>query len=184
MVDSRLAKRYAQALFRQALAHGIVPAVESDLNTIVRLLEANAEFREFLMSPTNGREEKIGFVERVFSDRVTALTLQALRLVLTKRRETTLFAITAAYVELRRQHDGIVYATVTSAEALTDGHKNAIVHKLADHLGKQIEPNFVVDPSVVGGVKVAYDDFVLDGTVKGAFARLRDKLRYDLLKQS
>jgi F-type H+-transporting ATPase subunit delta len=41
----------------------------------------------------------------------------------------------------------------------------------------------VTDASLIGGVKVAYENFVLDGTARGALNKMREKLRYDLLKQ-
>ncbi|MFZ4508592.1 MAG: ATP synthase F1 subunit delta [Fimbriimonas sp.] len=184
MRDTRLAKRYASALFQTAVSHQMVAAVEADLNAISDLIQNQPTFREFLLSPTTNREDKITFVNRLFGDRATALALNALRLVIEKRRERSLVEIRDVFVEMRRAQEGIIFATVTSAEALAEGHKNAIVHKLADQLGKRIEPEFFVDPSLIGGVKVAYQDNVLDGTVKGTLGKLREKLRYDLLKQS
>jgi F-type H+-transporting ATPase subunit delta len=76
-----------------------------------------------------------------------------------------------------------VYATVTSATILDREQQDAIVAKVETVLGKKVEPEFLTDSALIGGVKVAYDNFVLDGTAKGALNKLRDKLRYDLLKQ-
>jgi F-type H+-transporting ATPase subunit delta len=181
--DYRVARRYAQALFGSALQHDIVRAVEEDLKAIVGMLVADGEFRDFILAPYTSREEKAQITDKLFSDRVTALTMQVLRIILEKRRETELEAIFDEYVRLRRSHEGIVYATVTSATVLDREQQDAIVAKVETVLGKKVEPEFLTDSALIGGVKVAYDNFVLDGTAKGALNKLRDKLRYDLLKQ-
>jgi F-type H+-transporting ATPase subunit delta len=36
----------------------------------------------------------------------------------------------------------------------------------------------------MGGIRVAYGNFVLDGSVRGALDRLKDRLIYDVLKQN
>ena len=183
MHDFRVARRYAQALFSAALQHEIVRAVEDDLKAIVGMLVAEGEFRDFILAPYTSREEKSKITEKLFSDRITALTMQVLRVVLEKRRENELEAIYNEYVRLRRSHEGIVYATVTSATVLDREQQNAVVAKIETVLGKKVEPEYVTDASLIGGVKVAYENFVLDGTARGALNKMREKLRYDLLKQ-
>ncbi|HEY0866566.1 MAG TPA: F0F1 ATP synthase subunit delta, partial [Fimbriimonas sp.] len=76
MHDARIARRYAQALFTTALRYDVVKAVEEDLEAISRLIETDKSFRDFVMAPYTSREEKAKIAERVFSDRVTALTMQ------------------------------------------------------------------------------------------------------------
>ena len=109
--------------------------------------------------------------------------MQVLRVVLEKRRENELEAIYNEYVRLRRSHEGIVYATVTSATVLDREQQDAVVAKIETVLGKKVEPEYLTDASLIGGVKVAYENFVLDGTARGALNKMREKLRYDLLKQ-
>jgi len=181
--DTRVGRRYAKALFTTALKYDLVKSVEDDLHAIVGLLRTDPGFRNFLMAPYRGREEKVALLDRVFSDRVTALTMQVLRVMLEKRREAELEVIEAEYIRLRRENQRIVYATFTSAEVLDENQKTALVQKLATGLGKTIEGEFQVDPHLMGGVRVTYENYVLDGTVRGALSRLREKLRYDLLKQ-
>ena len=186
MQDLRVAKRYATALFNEAVRNDTIAAVESDLTAIASLLEHGAHastFRDFLYSPHVAREEKIRIADHLFSDRVTALTMQFLRLVLEKRRETEFEAIRDEYVTLRRHHGNIIFAEVISAMPLDDKQREAIEKRLTTQTGKRVEAAYDVDPAVIGGVKVQYGNYVLDGTVKGVLARLRDRLRHDLLKQ-
>lgn len=184
MIDSRVARRYAGALFQAARAGEMVRAVETDLGAVVDALRSNPEFRHFTMTPLVGRDDKTTIFQNVFGDKVTSLTMQVLRLMIERGREADLESVHAEFVKLRRSEDGIVFATVTSREPLTPEQKVALVEKVELRIKKKIEPEFVTDVRVIGGVKVAYDNYVLDGTVRGSIGKLREKLRYELLKQS
>jgi F-type H+-transporting ATPase subunit delta len=181
--DNKVAKRYATALYNEAVRNDVVQTVEMDLASISNLIHSRTEFRDFLMTPEVAREEKVQIAERLFSDRVTALTMQFLRLVLEKRRESEFETIREEFVEIRRENSNVIFTEIISAKPLDDIQRTAIETKLQSLTGKRIEAAYDVDPSLIGGVKVAYGNFVLDGTVKGSLRRLQDTLRHDLLKQ-
>ncbi|MBN9503709.1 MAG: ATP synthase F1 subunit delta [Armatimonadetes bacterium 55-13] len=181
MVDTKVARRYATALFTTAQKNDVVKSVEDDLSAIVGLLKNDAKFKDFLLSPHVGREEKIKIADKLFSDRVTALTMQALRLVLTKRREKEIANIYSEFVALRREHGSIAFVSVTTAEVLEEDQKKALLAKLEEKLSKKVEAEFDIDGRVIGGIKVTYGNFVLDGTVRGNLRRLGEKLRHDIL---
>jgi F-type H+-transporting ATPase subunit delta len=162
----------------------VVPNVEFDLLSISNLINNGDQFRDFLYSPRVARDEKVAIAERLFSDRVTALTMQFVRVLLEKRRENEFEAIREAYVEMRREHGNVIFALVTSASPLDDPQRQKIEDKLQKSSGKRVEAVYDVDPSVLGGVKVAYGTYVLDGTVKGSLRRLRDSLRHDVMKKN
>lgn len=183
-MDHRVAKRYARALYESAERMDIVASVEDDLTSIVRLLKDDERFRRFMMQPNQSREGKVSLAENVFSDRITALTLQALRLILQKRRENELEAIREEFVKLRRERGNVLFTTITTSEPLEESQKQALIAKLESKTGKKVEGDYRVDPNVIGGIKVAYGNYVLDGTLRNGLDRLRDKLRIDVLKQA
>lgn len=184
MKDAKVAKRYARALYNEAARNEVVEAVEADLNSISSLIHNGDEFKDFLFSPHVARDEKIKIAERLFSDRVTALTMQFLRLLLEKRRESELDEILEQFVILRREHSNVIYAEIISAKELTAQQKQALEGQLALKSGKLVEAAYDIDANLIGGVKVAFGNYVLDGTVTGSLRRLKDSLRHDLLKQS
>ncbi len=184
MVDTKVARRYASALFATAQKNDVVKSVEDDLSAIANLFQNDAKFKDFILSPRVGREEKIKIAEKLFSDRVTALTMQALRLMLVKRRESEVVSVHDEFVALRREFGSIAYVMVSSSEALEPDQKSAIIAKLEQKTGKKVEADFQIDPHLIGGVKVQIGDYVLDGTVRGSLRRLGEKLRRDVLKQN
>lgn len=184
MTDSRAAKRYAKALFNAAVKQDIVSSVDADLAMITHVLNNSANSKEFFRSPKTTQEQKMALLERTFSDRVTALTMHLLRLVTRKRRDDQIFQISLEFTELRRQSENVVKAVIESAVELTDAEKDKVAAKVAQVTGRRVEPEFSVDERLMGGVKVTYDNFVLDGTVRGQLNKIREHLLYDVLKQA
>jgi F-type H+-transporting ATPase subunit delta len=184
MKDGRVARRYAQALFETAQKYDVVKSVEEDLNAIDSLLENDKEFRNFFLAPHTGRAEKVAIAEKLFSDRVTAVSMQLLRLMLEKGREAEVQSVREEFSKLRRELENSTLATVTSATALDANQKRELLDQLAKANGKKFEAEFFVDPRLIGGVRVAFESYVLDGSVRGALAALREKLRHDVLKQA
>jgi F-type H+-transporting ATPase subunit delta len=182
--DKRIGRRYARALYDVAKKYNVVAAVESDLNAIIGAIDRDPTFKAFLLAPYSSREEKTEILDRLFSDRVTALTMQIIRVMLEKRREHDIPSVQEEFVAIRREEEGIVVATVSSAAELSAAERKALVAKLNKSLGKTVEAEYVVDPRLIGGVKVAFGTYVLDGTIRGALEQLREKLRHDLLKQA
>lgn len=183
-MDTRVAKRYAKALYRAASKLEIVQSVEDDLTAIKNLVANAADFRGFLYSPQFGREDKIRIAERLFSDRITSLSMSALRLMIEKRRENELEGVLEEFVKLRREYGNVLFATVTTAMPMEEDLRQRLKTRLETVSGKAVEIEYKVDPNLMGGIRVAYGNFVLDGSMRGGLNRLRNQLRYDLLKQN
>ena len=182
-MDTRVASRYAQALFDVASKQNIVSSVSDDLNAIVAALASDPKFHGFMQNPAFNRDTKLALIEGVFSDRVTALTMQLFRLLLEKRREGMIGAVASEFETLRREASNTLFAQVTSSVPLDDNQRKAIVAKLESSSSQRVEATYSVDASLLGGVKVQMGNYVLDGTVRGTLDRLKDKLLYDVLKQ-
>jgi len=181
--DRRVARRYAKALFVTTQAAGSTKTVEADLSTIVNQMDSDAEFRRFMMSPYASRDEKIRILDSIFAGKVAPVTQQLLHIMLEKRREEELSGIHAEFVELRRMSENVAHAQITSAVELDASERSRVVARLEQVLKRQVDPEFNVDPSLVGGIRVKYENFILDGSVHGALERLKEQLKHDVLKQ-
>lgn len=182
-MDIRVAARYAQAFYDVASQQNLVETVYEDLNGINSVLESDPRLEGVLSDPALDSNDKLGLLEKVFGDRVTALTMQFLRLVLSKHRESLIPAITAHFADLRRVSQNILFVEVTSAKELSSADRNSLISRLQTQTGKTVEASYAVDPHLLGGIRVGVGNFVLDGSIKGSLSRLKDRLLYDVLKQ-
>lgn len=183
-MDERVAKRYARALFNTALETSQTQEIEDDLKGLCAVIESSVDLQRFIASPTQTREDKLKLFESVFGDKVSDLTMNLFRLLLKRRRESLLRHVLAEFSTLKNQHEKVIHAVIASSLELDEGQRSAIVQKISSETGRTVEPEFVVDPNMIGGVRVMYDNYVLDGTARGFLNRMRDHLLYDVLKQA
>lgn len=183
MTDTGAAKRYARALFSAAQKQNAIQAVSDDLGGITASLSGASGAKEFLRSPVIDNDKKVALFEKTYGGRISPLTMDLLRLLVKKNRDAEIFHIQASFDELKREHEGVTKAIIESTEPLDDRQRQDLVAKVEQATGKKVIAEYRLNPDLIGGVRVTYDNNVLDGTALGQLKRLREKLLYDLLKQ-
>jgi F-type H+-transporting ATPase subunit delta len=176
MIGRSVVKRYAKALFGAAMREQAVDRVESDLGLVSYVLESNPDLRRALHIPLITAEKKKAVLRGVFSGKVHQITLDYMCLLADKRREDALAQTEAVYVELANEARGIVEAQVTTAVELVEQDEIRLAAKLSGITGKQVHLVKSIDPSIIGGIVVRIQDKIIDGSVRGQLAAMREKL--------
>ena len=82
----------------------------------------------------------------------------------------------AAYEREARKSEGIERVRFTSAEDVPEGERRKIAKELASSIGKPLEIDWTVDATLVAGAVIRYADVLIDASVKGKLARLKQQL--------
>ena len=85
-------------------------------------------------------------------------------------------AILVEFERMARRRPEHKLAQVTTAVPLTAAEEEALRARLVDRFGSDLEFDFKVDAALIGGVHLRVGDQVIDGTVAGKLASLRDRL--------
>jgi len=175
VVNRTLARRYARAVAQLAREQGVADRVSADLQTIARAIGENGLVADFFEAPVIGRPDK----ERVFAQafgELHPIALHTLLLLVRKRRETLLQAIVSEYLALERSAHGRELLTLTSARALDRKEYSDVIASLERSYGKKFEVTEVVDPSVIGGLRIMMGDRRIDATISGRLDALTREL--------
>jgi len=81
-----------------------------------------------------------------------------------------------------KDYKGIVSAKLYSAVELTETQLAGVKSKLASLLGKQIEIEASVDPSLIGGLLIKADEYLFDSTIKKHLQTLKRQLHENQLQ--
>lgn len=174
MIDHRIVRRYASALFNSATKEGVMDLVESDLGLISYSFESTPRLREALVSPLIPDHKKRGIVTSIFEGKVHPITLHYLYLLIDNRREDVIVETERDFVALANEARGIVTAQIVAAVELTDDELTRLKAKLSEYTGKRVDLVVAIDPSIIGGLVVRIGDTVMDGSVAGHLRRLKE----------
>jgi F-type H+-transporting ATPase subunit delta len=167
MGQSKVAYRYAKALFDLAIETGKVDQVHADLKTIQ---QANhKELYTLLSSPVIGSDKKTSIFEAVFAQHVQSVTVSFFKLIFHKGRAVAIKEIIEAYFDKYRAYKGIKVVEMTTAVSVSDEVRQSIVKELQQNnmlSGKSIELKEKVDASIIGGLVLQVDDKLFDASIK------------------
>ncbi|PYM71613.1 MAG: ATP synthase F1 subunit delta [Candidatus Rokuibacteriota bacterium] len=93
-----------------------------------------------------------------------------------RRRIDHLPAMVTAYRDLVDAELGRVRAQVRTSISLTDGEKSQLANRLQAAVGKQVILEETTDPNLLGGFVAQVGSLILDGSLDGQLARLRERL--------
>ncbi|HET7418981.1 MAG TPA: F0F1 ATP synthase subunit delta [Candidatus Dormibacteraeota bacterium] len=168
------ARRYARAVFELAREEREVEEWGRRLSR-VRELFSDPKVAAVLSNPTIPTARREGLVTtspRPLDDEATNLA----RLLIESGRVAEAAGIEDEFERLADEAAGRVRATVTTAIELSADDRDRVARELSKRLDKQVRLNVVVDPRVVGGLKLQYGDRVVDATVANRLQQLRRRL--------
>jgi F-type H+-transporting ATPase subunit delta len=96
-----------------------------------------------------------------------------LRTVIDNGRVSALPEIAAQYRTLVNQRTGIFDATIESAFAIDAQQLAGLMPALEKRFGCRLQPQVVVDPTLIGGIRVKVGDEVLDTSVKARLEQMK-----------
>jgi F-type H+-transporting ATPase subunit delta len=114
------------------------------------------------MAPAEG---KTALLDRLLSGRVSPVTEQLLRNVLTGPHAGNAEAAIERLSEVASRRRGQTIAWVTSAVALTAAQEQQLTDVLSRLYGRTVGLQVTVDPSVLGGLVVRVGDEVINGSI-------------------
>lgn len=163
---SKAARRYASAFLKLSLEKGILEKILEDIRLIDETIDASRELDLFLRSPVIRSDDKRKALAEIFSASVDPVTMHFLDFIARKGRERLLGQIMRSFLRLYKEHAGIIDVEVRSAMELEDEQREKLQKTLEETTGKKVEPSWLTDPGLIGGLAVRIDDTVIDGTVK------------------
>jgi F-type H+-transporting ATPase subunit delta len=165
MKDSRIAGRYAKALFELAIEHNVLEQVNEDMILIFQICNNNRELKNVLDSPIIKFEKKINIFNEIFGNKINKISKNFINLIIKKRRDNNILQITKQFNNIYNDYKGIEVAYVTSAFELDKEQKNNIINLLAQHTNKQIKLVEKIDKSIIGGFIINYSNKIYDASI-------------------
>ncbi len=176
MIRSRVAKRYALALFEAAQERGALEAVEADLNLLTAEYQAAEPFRRLVNSPVIENRSKQQAFKKTFSGKISNLVMNFMLLLFAKNREAYFLPVVHHFRELLDEYRGILRGEVLAPVPLTKRQLAELKAQLDARTGKDVILTQRQDESLLGGFVVRIQDIIIDTSLRHQLERLKQHL--------
>jgi F-type H+-transporting ATPase subunit delta len=154
-----------EASLDAANVRGELDGVEDELFRFGRIVSGDRELGRLLSDRKASAEGKRALLDRLLSGRVSPVTEQLLRNVLTGPHVGTAENAVERLSDVASRRRGRSVARVTSAVALTADQEQRLSDVLRRIYGRTVGLQITVDPSLLGGLIVQVGDEVIDGSI-------------------
>lgn len=144
---------------------GSLDRVEDELFRVERVVSGSPELQNALADPQRGGADKARLLRGLLEGKATSQTIDLVTQAVSHPRGQRLVRVLSGYGEIAARLREQLTATVTSAFPLDDALQQRLSQALAHVYGRTVRTELVVDPSVVGGLRIQVGDEIIDGTI-------------------
>jgi F-type H+-transporting ATPase subunit delta len=166
-----IARPYAEALFKAA-----APADLDKLSFQVQAVAdvvSNAEVRQFADNPKVGADQVFDLIASIVKTPLADAAKNLLRAVIDNNRLSAFGAIASHFHSLVSARSGVADATVYSAFEISPTQLTDVMGALEKRFARKLNPTVVIEPALIGGIRVVVGDEVLDTSVKARLEQMR-----------
>lgn len=171
-----LARPYAEAAFRIAREANQLDAWLAALQRMSAVVN-NADMRTLLDNPLISASVATNLLLDVAGKDLSTEQQNFARLLAESERLPVLPEICELFAELKNNTEGIKEAEITSAFPIDASALANLVADLERKFQGKVRASVVVDPELIGGVRIAVGDQVIDASVRGKLAQMATALK-------
>ena len=172
-----VASRYGLALYSLALEENKIDSWQKDVKTLKSIFEKNTDFIMILGSSFLSLEERIEILEKTLVG-VDESIVALIDVIMENNRTDLILDIFESFNSYCNQYrgvsEGLIYSTLKLDQTVID----QIEKKISKIENNKVELKNVIDPSLIGGVKIVIKDRIYDGSIKHSI----EMMKKDLLK--
>jgi F-type H+-transporting ATPase subunit delta len=165
-----VARPYAEALFRVAQSGDM--AAWSEVVSELTQLGANTDVQDFASNPNVTHAQLADTIAALVKSPLTGEAKNFIAMLIENRRMTLLPEIGAQFMVLKNAQEGAADAHIQSAFEMSQAQVAELVTSLEKKFGRKLNPSVVVDPALIGGVRVVVGDEVLDTSVRARLQQM------------
>ena len=172
---NEIASRYASGLYSIALEQNKVNVWQEEIKTIHKLFLENREFLDVLSSaflPLNEKEEMLDNTLKGVDPNVVNL----IKLLVKNHRQRYILDTFQAYNSLANGLRGVKEGLIYSTYRLDDKTLEKIKQKIKEIEKCDVDLINIIDPTLIGGMRVVIDGHIYDGSIKSYLEKLKTSL--------
>lgn len=177
-----ISKTYGDALLELVTEKGNIDDMFEEVRALSEILKDNPDYVELINNPRIDMDNKIDAIENVFKGRLSDDLTGFLVTVVSKGRFSEIDKIFEYFMDEVNKLKGVGTAYVTTPMELSAEEKKKVEERLLQTTSyKSMNMNYVIDESLIGGMRIKIGDRVVDSSVSTKIAKLKQSLMNTML---
>ena len=176
MSEGVIPGRYAMALYKYVSEKGLSSRLYAIAKEVERAYATTPELRKTLINPVVSISDKISIMNTIVGEQTDKYYQNFVQFVLENKREEYMREIFLKYSQLYRKKNNISLVEVTTAVELDKKTLEKITTLISQQTTGEIEAEYKVDPSIIGGFIIKIDSQQLDSSIDRELKNMRLKL--------
>lgn len=171
----QLARRYATALFENAVEKNEVDTLATDAHALVAVMTSEVEL--FFANPARGLSEKQQMVQLLVEKlKLSGATVRALQLMAQNNRLAHVKTVMKKVLEKIDNHKNIVRGQIKSATPMSKDEVAQLEKSLSQAIGRSVVFECETEPQLRAGMVVNIGTRQIDASLKTRLSNLREFL--------
>tara|TARA_Y100000590_G_scaffold456399_1_gene606936 strand:- start:533 stop:1090 length:558 start_codon:yes stop_codon:yes gene_type:complete len=171
------AKSYAVALYELSKENSELQNVENGIKSLKELIKESVDFKEMILSPTVGKDEKKNVIFIIADKNNFSKTLKNfLGFVASKNRLFFLDKIIDSFLSLVSNTKGELKAKLISAKKLSSEEKDKIRNELSKDFKSALNIDYEYNPDLIGGLIIQVGSVMVDTSIKTKLKKLEKNM--------
>lgn len=167
-----IARPYAEAAFRVAESRKALGEWLEGLKLLAALV-SEPQLQSALDDPKLDKSDKQKLVAALLTGKVSDEVVRLADLLTENGRLSAIASeLATQYEQLKLAAESTLEAAVTSAFALSDAEAASLTGLLESRFKRKVNVSSSVDPELIGGVRIAVGDEVIDASIRGRLASM------------
>ena len=177
MDRNRITVRYAKALSELALEQKRSKAICHDVSILYQSIDQFEGFENYIVTPRIDPSEKIKKIKELFSNEFDDLTIRFIEMIINHQREPYLKDIARNVITYLHKADGIMPATLKTAQPLSEKIISKIKVAFEKKLNKTIEITPETDARLIGGFVFTMDNIQYDASLATRITNIKKQFQ-------
>lgn len=176
MNESKIAVRYAKALFSLSKEMKLLDKVRSDMVYLIKLISDVDEFKLLMDNPILKPSKKMDILNAILKDHIDPVTHSFIELIVHNNRLYYLGSAARVYLDLYKKDQGIEPATLQTAVPIDQDLRHTLIRIIEKRMHIRVELHEETDSSLIGGFILKIGNQQIDASISSQLEDIKKEL--------
>ncbi len=173
---SKIAVRYAKAVFLLAKEKKQLKEIADDMDTLLKVEKEVPEILDLYNNPILSSTDKKKVLAGLFEKSFNQITMNFLNLIIDNKREAHISGVSRNFIKRYREDLGIKNATLITASKIDDAKRKEIIEIIKKTYNTDVELESKENANLIGGFILQVEDVQFDASISTQLKNIKQEL--------